>query len=412
MHGLSRFFTLFFIGLCVSCTAVSAQSWRYAEERNRNGDYVVIFQETASIVYISNDDRWALNLSLLDISSVRDAKLRFIFGDGSRQTFSVSNDHVTVTPNENSNATLVALPLTNDILELLQAASVLNFVFDNRNFEFPLTGTRAAVIEAADAALYDSAQEDDRQHQIAQQASDEAQAATREMAVQDCDRLTAHSWDQDAQSAGVAWDELDGPSAVSACEHAINLNGNIPRIVYQLGRAYDKTGRDIAFDLIEFAAWDLEYPAAFYHLGTLHEDGLFTDKNQDLAERSYLEGASYGHIPSIYSLGKIRFETAQSDQERDDALGLLFDASAAQYPHAFEHLGFMILDGRVPSLETSLAVTYLKGASDMGLPDASYRLSTMYRDGEGVEVDAPTAFQYLVRASRQGHAQATNDLEF
>lgn len=145
---------------------------------------------------------------------------------------------------------------------------------------------------------------------------------------------------------------------------ARELNGDIPRIVYQLARAFDKLENPIALELMDHAAWDLEYPAAFYHLGTFHEDGLYTPPNLQKARRAFLEGWTYENIPATYALGRINFENAQTDGEQKAAMDLLFKTANIRSPYALEYVGNMLYNGEVAGGNPTNALTYLKAASE------------------------------------------------
>jgi len=61
-----------------------------------------------------------------------------------------------------------------------------------------------------------------------------SQAAT----VTKCDRLTSHSEDPLRIAAGVPFDSIDAPTALSACNEAVKDHPDEPRYLYLRGRAY------------------------------------------------------------------------------------------------------------------------------------------------------------------------------
>jgi TPR repeat protein len=404
MHITTRFIALLLISLLALTAPIHAQSWRYSETLSGNRVHAVTFQETASIYYNPLNQTWYINLGLDGVTRIGVPKLQFTNSDGSGRTYSLKKELIKFDPRLGQEFSTVNFPVGQDILELVQSASKLTFINDKSRYAIPLTGSRAALSRAIGFVNFDIAAEDDRQHTAAQAKSDAAQALQR------CDASTAHAWDANRTAAPTAWKDIPNDRAVQACATARELNGNIPRIVYQLGRAYDKTENPAALKLMRLAAWELEYPAAFYHLGTLHQDGLYTAKDAQKARRAFLEGASYEHYPSMYALGKMDYKSAKTDGEQKAALDLLFKSANKLYPYALDYVGTILFNGEIVGGSASSAVTYLQEASKRDQSNSSYLLHTMYRDGNGVDADSAKAQAYLKTAAKQGHAQAKKDL--
>src|SRR5262249_19612379 len=60
----------------------------------------------------------------------------------------------------------------------------------------------------------------------------------------DCDRFAASPYDNDRPPSvpGVAAEKIDPKVAVAACEAALKATPNDPRVMFQLGRAYNADG--------------------------------------------------------------------------------------------------------------------------------------------------------------------------
>ena len=386
-------------------TTATAQSWRYDKSLSQNGAHVAIFKDYASLSYRPSANAWFLNFGIKNAPEKRKSAIKFTYSDGSGPTYSLKQDLVEFEYYPNKGFSTVSFSVGQEGIDLMQAASKVTLIFDGKNYSAPLTGSRHAINLAMAAVQHDLAVADDEQHTIDQAKSDAAQALNR------CDQLAAHEWDQNRVSVGVEWADLKGQYAVDSCTQAREYYGDQGRIIYQLGRAYDKLNDPTAIRLMRLAAWELEYPAAFYHLGTLHEDGLYTEKDSYNAANLYQRGADLGHIPATYALGRTRFSDAQTDDEEDAAVRLLFKAANANYSFATEYLGLRILDGQIPGKQARDAAPYLKAASKKGRAEASYRLAKMYQNGIGIPQNGIEANYYFLQAMNQGHKQAKIDWE-
>lgn len=70
-----------------------------------------------------------------------------------------------------------------------------------------------------------------------------------------CDRLAAHPDDPEAVTAGLADEKIDAKAAIAACEAAVKSTPALPRLSFQLARAYLRANRlDDAIDRLLLAA--------------------------------------------------------------------------------------------------------------------------------------------------------------
>lgn len=404
MHITIRFIAPLLISLLAFATPISAQSWQYNDVLSENRVHAISYQNFATIYYNPTNQTWFLSIGLHGVTRLGTPALKFTYSDGSGPTYSLNRDMVEFDPLVGQDFARVNFSISQEGLDLFQSANTISFINDKANYTIPLTGSRAAVVQALGYIENDKAVEADRKR--AAQAKDDARQSLNK-----CDSLTAHEWDKNRETPGVTWAELDSKAAISACTAARKHYGDQGRIIYQLGRAYDKAENPVALKLMRLAAWELEYPAAFYHLGTLHQDGLYTPKNLQKARRAFLEGWSYENVPSSFALGKMDYKAAKTDGEQKAALDKLFKSANKLYPFALDYVGTILFNGEIAGGSPSSAVTYLREASKRDQANSSYLLYTMYRDGNGVDADRSEAQSYLVTAARQGHTQAKKDLD-
>ena len=403
MPILLRVITIIYVSLVAAATTASAQSWQYNQ---KNGNYVADFNSHTRVYYVTQERSWFFGITLNGEHKKETATLKFAADDVSQTTYSINEDLLEIIPRPEDKTTIVYFPIGEENLEIFKSASFVTFQYGGKVYRTPLTGSRKAITRAMEGVLYDQAVEDDRQHSVAQAESGSQQAEDAFIALAECDRLTAHKWDQFSEAAGVNWSRLDGHAGVLACSTARQLNGDQGRILFQLGRAYDKLENPTTLKLMQYAAWELSYPAAFYHLGTLHEDGLYTPKNIGKAKRNFEEGAALDHIPSRYALGRVLFGAAKNREEKRAAEDLIFLAATASYPFALEKIGILAFRGESELVSRFNAQDYLAPASDLGMADATYFLSKVYRDGFSIEKDDELADILLRRAAEQGSDQA------
>lgn len=412
MHSTPRFFPLLLTSLLLFGTLATAQSWQYEEARSKDGNHFTIYDGHTRIYYLANERTWFVNFSLSGVFEREPVSLKFRNSDGSGRTYPLQQDLVEVIPKPEKNTTIVYFPIHEGNLDIFKTANSVALIYGDRTFHTPLKGSSKAITRALDRVTYDIALEDDRKHSIAQAESDAKQAKARADDAQfECDILSSHPWDKNRVITGVEWSDMDGQAAVQACETARELNGNKARILYQLARAYDKVEDPAAFKLLRNAAWDMNYPAAFYHLALLHRDGLYTSKDPEKALEAFSQGHALGHIPSTYEFGRLNYKSAKTDGDQKEALELLFNSARALYPYALNYVGTLLYNDEIVGGSPVDAHLYLVEASKLDQANASYLLSKMYTDGTGVEVDGIEANYYLLKAVKQGHKQAKIDWE-
>ncbi|WP_294230158.1 tetratricopeptide repeat protein [uncultured Shimia sp.] len=408
----------FLLFVIISSSAI-AQSWEYVPPVEAgSGLHGAGFDKKGGIVYFPEARRWFLfyfDAKTFELGET--TSLVFSSSDGPLIRYSMDPQDILPTSYENG-AEAALIPISPEILELLQSQDYVTFLTGSGEFELALTGSRAAISRAIDLVeLEKQAEADDAAHAIGQAASDEAQARARlntlSGAVDECDRLTAHPWDKNATALGVSWDDLDGERAVEACAAAFDLGSRDGRVIYQLGRANSKIGYKNAIVYFQQSAWEHDYPAAFYDLGHLHETGLNTPQDMVEAERTYRRGAVLGNLPSMYKLGRFSFEAAEaesSEEQQRNAENLIRSSAIAGYPEALEYYGNLIVEGRSTKAKPDVGVIYLNDASEKGQASASYTLAHFYRDGILFSQNEEKYMFFLKRAAQQGHTAAQLEL--
>lgn len=118
-------------------------------------------------------------------------------------------------------------------------------------------------------------------------------------AIQQCDLAAAHPDDPEAFAKGVPDDKLNAQTAIAACEAAVKIDKDAPRLAFQLARAYLKAERfEDATDQLLTAAKQ-GHGGALAYLADLHVDGApGVEADPALAHSLYKRAAEAGFAPA------------------------------------------------------------------------------------------------------------------
>ena len=220
--------------------------------------------------------------------------------------------------------------------------------------------------------------------------------------VTECDRLAASPDDKDrpASIAGVDRKQIDGLTALSACEVAIKSHPETARFYFQLGRAaWTLKSYKRAHELFAKAS-DLGSGLAAYDLGVIYLNGLDSEKSEAKA-RSWLQrGVELGDVHAMATLGLLY--SLESDRA-DDALAYgLFVKAADEDPVAMNSLGFFYENGRQVAQDYAAARNWYERAAARGNAVAMRNLGSLYERGAGVAKDAAAARSLYEKAAAAG----------
>lgn len=141
-----------------------------------------------------------------------------------------------------------------------------------------------------------------------------------------CDQLAAHPDDAGRLSPGVNDRNIVPAPAIAACRAAAKASPNIPRLQFQLARAFlaggDKKG---ARDSLILAARQ-NYPAAIAYLGDFYLNGWTLDVDVDSARQFYQQAAEDGFAPAARRWERITLDASLFAHE---LAGRIFAAEVA-----------------------------------------------------------------------------------
>lgn len=116
--------------------------------------------------------------------------------------------------------------------------------------------------------------------------------------ILECDTLSAHPSDHLSNVAGVSWGDLNFEKASVPCSALLKARKFTGKLLYQSARMMDKVGNPDAVKFLKAAIDEFQYPMAYYHLGTLYEEGLYVDESYYDAMKYYKEAFDRGSLHS------------------------------------------------------------------------------------------------------------------
>ena len=122
-------------------------------------------------------------------------------------------------------------------------------------------------------------------------------------ATNDCDVQAANPNDEQRVAPGVVNTSIIPKLAVEACEKALQALPDEPRILYQLGRAYDAANRPVDAAKAYKRAMDKNHAMAFFNMGLKEA----AQGNTDGAVALYAKGAELGSSFAARELAKSKF---------------------------------------------------------------------------------------------------------
>jgi hypothetical protein len=154
-------------------------------------------------------------------------------------------------------------------------------------------------------------------------------------AVAECDRLAAHPADaaKPTDVEGVEFDDVDGVSAIAACEKAIALSPS-PRMYYQLGRAMEVNSDPIGARKPLQKAVDAKYARAFGQMGSTFDTDESDNPDGAVAFKWYLQGAELNDGTSAFNVATCLYRGHCAEENIVEALKWYKKSAALGYPEA------------------------------------------------------------------------------
>ena len=236
------------------------------------------------------------------------------------------------------------------------------------------------------------------------------QKNVQEPPLTECDTLTAHELDPRRKADGVPFEKINPALAIPVCKNALKQFPNSPRLAFQLGRAYDKTG-DFNSAITQYrTAADRGYAPAQYNFGIKYYRGEGIAKDEAAAVGWYRRAAGQGYAPGQTDLG-FMYEKGQGVAKNERTAVDWYRKAAEQgYAPAQTNLGIMYEYGQGVVKDYGYAITWYRKAAEQGYALAQSNLGTMYLYGQGVAKDDGQAVIWYQKAADQGNGHSQDVL--
>jgi TPR repeat protein len=262
----------------------------------------------------------------------------------------------------------------------------------------------------------------------------------------DCDTYAASPVDPERKSGGIPFEKINPNLAIPACESAVRQYPNSSRLIYQLGRAYQKNnnfsaalvqyqkaadqgnanaqynlgvmyanGQGVAKDDAQAASWyrkaaEQGSALAQNNLGSMYRYGLGVTQNNAEAVKWYRKPADQGNAGAQFNLG-VMYEKGQGVQQNyAEAVKWYRMAGDQGNANAQNNLGAMYASGQGVAKDYALAIAWFREAAEQGFASAQFILGIMYEDGVGITKDEAQAAAWYRKAAEQGDDDAKKKL--
>lgn len=154
-----------------------AESWRAV---SRDGKHMAIYKDVLAVEHNYATAQWTIAFGVRLNADISAPVVTLVASDGRKKFFDVNTSLTTITPQPDVGIKILAFPISDTILELLQSHASIELKLGEVKYGSPLTGSRAAISIALKRVEHDAAVADDEQHAQAQAESDAAQAKARQ----------------------------------------------------------------------------------------------------------------------------------------------------------------------------------------------------------------------------------------
>lgn len=221
-----------------------------------------------------------------------------------------------------------------------------------------------------------------------------------------CDRYATLKLGVAVSAPGVSFEQLDPQMAIPACEAAVQRDPTNGRLLYQLGRGYEKAGRFAeALDRYGRAA-AVSYGPAYGAIGNMYSVGIGVEKDERRAFEWFRNAAGAGDPAGQLALGQIYENGRGIAQDNMEALKWYQKAADQGLAEGQDSVGYFYSAGLGVAKNDGEAVVWMRKAAEQGMATAENNLAIMYASGRGVTKDPAQALMWHQRAERHGFEKA------
>ena len=149
---------------------------------------------------------------------------------------------------------------------------------------------------------------------------------------------------------------------------------------------------------------------AMYMLGLAYVEGVYAEKNYNLARFWWEKASTHGCHGSNYGLARMYRLGIGVEQNFETALYYAQRAAESGTPQSLYTVGYYYYKGLGVEQSYSKAIEYFEAAASGGHGMAAYMLGLCYRNGYGVERDIAQGNSWLEEANLLGNTRANVEL--
>jgi TPR repeat protein len=221
-----------------------------------------------------------------------------------------------------------------------------------------------------------------------------------------CDRYAARKLGGAVTAPGVSFEQLDPKMVIPACEAAAQSDPTNGRLLFQLGRGYEKAGR-LADALDRYGqAAAASYAPAYGAIGNMYSVGRGVEKDERSAFEWFRNAAGAGDPAGQFALGRIYENGRGVAQDNTEALKWYHKAADQGLAEGQDSVGYFYSAGLGVAKNDAEAVVWMRKAAEQGMAIAENNLAIMYESGRGVIKDPAQALMWHQRAERHGFEKA------
>ncbi len=228
--------------------------------------------------------------------------------------------------------------------------------------------------------------------------------------VNACDTEAGEPLDLQGTQKGVLPNEINIEKALAACRAAVKDHADVPRFVYQLGRAELAAKNMEAANKLFEAAAEKGHVRALNQLGYMAQRGFGRPQSVEEANVYFKKAAEKGDPYGMLSYGR---NLARGRGVKPDVnAGLVYLNHAVEMGHtyAMNELGSMYLYGEPVKANAKRGVRFYEASMARGDIYGIRNMGDAYLQGIGVEKDPATALALFKKAAEGGHPGAPTDI--
>ncbi len=231
----------------------------------------------------------------------------------------------------------------------------------------------------------------------------------------DCINMTAH-FNYADEGKAVDFDNINWEKSIPVCEKAAKDDPNNFKVLYGLGRSYDK--KTVDTDSEEYRELFYSYYKRSYELGFKHAAYVLAmyyidDENWDEVDYWLDLSMQTGKILAINEKAILLFSSNNNYPRKDfgKAVELLKRVSDSGNAYVNYNLGQLHYFDKYGLVDYKVARKYFEKAANLGSADSNNILGNIYHHGFGVPVDDKKATDYFLLAKKMGETSEFYDQE-